>query len=171
MVVQWRLYKEEYERLSDWLQQVDILIKAQKTALLSTLHEKEKQVSEVREILDKLVKGQSQIDAFNQTASALLSTHLDTYVNNQLRHLNSRYQVQVNLAKDVLKKVETNHEQHVQYDTNLGKARAWIENAKEVLWNASENASLSSSREEFQRRLDKVQHPLKNQKVFYNFFL
>lgn len=93
MVVQWRLYKEEYERLSDWLQQVDILIKAQKTALLSTLNEKEKQVSEVREILDKLVKGQSQIDAFNQTASALLSTHLDTYVNNQLRHLNSRYQV------------------------------------------------------------------------------
>lgn len=62
----------------------------------------------------------------------------------------------MNLAKDVLKKVETNHEQHAQYESNLEKARAWIENAKEILWNASENASLSSSREEFQSRLDKV---------------
>lgn len=50
MVVQWRLYKEEYERLSDWLQQVDILIKAQKTALLSTLKEKEKQVQFIETI-------------------------------------------------------------------------------------------------------------------------
>jgi len=93
MVVQWRVYKEEYERLSDWLQQIDILVKAQKTALLSTLKEKEKQVLEVKEILEKLQKGQSQIDTFNQTAGVLLTSHLDTYVNNQLRHLNSRYQV------------------------------------------------------------------------------
>ena len=42
-VVQWREYKEEYERLSDWIQQTDIEIKAQKNALLSTLQEKEKQ--------------------------------------------------------------------------------------------------------------------------------
>lgn len=93
MVLQWRSYKEEYERLSDWLQQIDILVKAQKIALLSTVKEKEKQVEEVKEILDKLEKGQSQIETFNQTASVLLASHLDTYVNNQLRHLNSRYQV------------------------------------------------------------------------------
>jgi len=64
--------------------------------------------------------------------------------------------VQVNLAKDVMKKVETNCEQHAAYDTNLQKARAWIEEAKEIVWNASENASLSSNREEYQSRLDKV---------------
>lgn len=168
MVVQWRVYKEEYERLSDWLQQVDILIKAQKTALLSSLKEKEKQVSEVKEILEKLHKGQSQIDAFNQTAAVLLTSHLDTYVNNQLRHLNSRYQVQVNLAKDVMKKVETNHEQHAQYETNLEKSRAWIENAKEVLWNASENASLSSSREDIQSRLDKIQELIRRREEGQN---
>lgn len=47
-VVQWRDYKDEYERLSDWLQQLDIHIKAQKTALLSTVEEKSKQVQEVK---------------------------------------------------------------------------------------------------------------------------
>lgn len=93
MVIQWRSFKEEYERLSDWLQQIDILVKAQKIALLSTVEEKQKQVEEVKEILNKLEKGRSQIDQFNETASSLLHSHLDTYVSNQLRHLNSRYQV------------------------------------------------------------------------------
>lgn len=93
MVVQWRSFKEEYERLSDWLQQVDILVKAQKIAMVSTVEEKKKQVEEVKDILDRLEKGQSQIDQFNETTSSLLKSHLDTYVSNQLRHLNSRYQV------------------------------------------------------------------------------
>jgi nesprin-1 len=135
--------------------------------------------------MEKLEKGQEQIDKFNKTASALLSSHLDTYVNNQLRHLSSRYQVcslwlniifpkiiilgvilnvcifillqvQVNLAKDVLKKVETNLEQHRQYSENYEKALAWIENAKQVIWDCSE-ASSNSSREVLQARLDQIQ--------------
>jgi len=47
-VIKWREYKEEYERLSDWLQQIDILVKAHKTALLASVPEKAKQVGEVK---------------------------------------------------------------------------------------------------------------------------
>jgi nesprin-1 len=47
-VLQWRDYKEEYERLSDWLQQIDILVKAHKTSLLATLQEKTKQLQDVK---------------------------------------------------------------------------------------------------------------------------
>lgn len=164
---QWRDYKDEYERLSDWLQQFDILIKAQKNALLPNLKEKEKQVQEVKKLLDNLIKGQEQIDKFNKTASGLLSSHLDTYVNNQLRHLNSRYQVQVNLAKDVLNKVETNLTQHQEYESNLEKARDWIENAKQIIRQGTEAAS-SSSREELQSRLDKIQELLRKREEGQN---
>ncbi|XP_018338972.1 PREDICTED: nesprin-1 isoform X6 [Trachymyrmex septentrionalis] len=166
-VSQWRDYKDEYERLSDWLQQFDILIKAQKNALLPNLKEKEKQVKEVRELLDNLIQGQEQIDKFNKTAAGLLSSHLDTYVNNQLRHLNSRYQVQVNLAKDVLNKVETNLSQHQEYESNLEKARDWIENAKQIIRQGTEAAS-SSSREELQNRLDKIQELLRKREEGQN---
>jgi len=166
-VSQWRDYKDEYERLSDWLQQFDILIKAQKNALLPNLKEKEKQVKEVRELLDNLIQGQEQIDKFNKTAAGLLSSHLDTYVNNQLRHLNSRYQVQVNLAKDVLNKVETNLTQHQEYESNLEKARDWIENAKQIIRQGTEAAS-SSSREELQNRLDKIQELLRKREEGQN---
>ncbi|XP_071567068.1 muscle-specific protein 300 kDa isoform X8 [Temnothorax nylanderi] len=166
-VSQWRDYKDEYERLSDWLQQFDILIKAQKNALLPNLKEKKKQVQEVKELLDNLIKGQEQIDKFNKTAAGLLSSHLDTYVNNQLRHLNSRYQVQVNLAKDVLNKVETNLAQHQEYESNLEKARNWIENAKQIIRQGTEAAS-SSSREELQSKLDKIQELLRKREEGQN---
>ncbi|XP_078048160.1 muscle-specific protein 300 kDa isoform X4 [Augochlora pura] len=166
-VSQWRDYKDEYERLSDWLQQFDILIKAQKNSLLPNVAEKERQVREVEEILEKLLKGQEQIDGFNETASGLLSSHLDTYVNNQLRHLNSRYQVQVNLAKDVLNKVETNLAQHKEYEANLAKTRAWIENAKQIIRKGTEAAS-TSSRDELQNRLDNIQELLRKREVGQN---
>lgn len=166
-VVEWRDYKEEYERLSDWLQQIDIIVKQNKLNLVATLEEKRKQVEEMKGILDKLEKGKEQIDKFNTNAASLLASHLDTYVNNQLRHLNSRYQVQVNLAKDVLNKVETNYDQHKQYQENLEKARAWIDNAKEVIRTCSESSS-SSTKEELQKRLDQIQSLLQQREQGQN---
>lgn len=163
----WREFKDEYEKISDWLQQFDILIKAQKNSLLPNLKEKEKQVKEVKEILENLTKKHDQIDQINKSASPLLSTPLDTYVNNQLRHLNSRYQVQINLAKDVLQKVETNHAQHQEYETNLAKARDWIENAKQIIRQGSEAGS-STSRDELQQRLDKIQTLLRKREEGQN---
>lgn len=166
-VSQWRDYKDEYERISDWLQQFDILIKAQKNSLLSNVAGKKKQVQEVKEILENLLKRQEQIDKFNKTASSLLSSNLDTYINNQLRHLNSRYQVQVNLAKDVLNKVETNLAQHEEYVANLAKTCAWIENAKQIIRKGTEAAS-TSSREELQNRLDNIQELLRKREEGQN---
>lgn len=166
-VSQWRDYKDEYERLSDWLQQFDILIKAQKNSLLPNVEEKSKQVKDVKQILENLNKGQEQMDKFNKLASTLLSTPLDTYVNNQMGHLNSRYQVQVNLAKDVLQKVEINLAQHKEYEANLEKTRDWMENAKQIIRQGSEAAS-TSSREELQKRLDKIQGLLKKREEGQN---
>lgn len=161
-VVQWREYKDEYERLSDWLQQMDILVKAHKTALVATLPEKVKQVVEMKEVLDRLEKGSEQIETFNQTASVLLTSHLDTYVNNQLRHLNSRYQVMVNLAKDVMKKLEACRDQHTEYMNCMERARSWIDNAWEVIRSSAESGSeraenFALEREALQTRLDKIQ--------------
>ncbi|XP_055711373.1 muscle-specific protein 300 kDa isoform X7 [Phlebotomus papatasi] len=154
-VIQWRDYKEEYERLSEWLQQIDILVKNHKLNLLATLPEKQKQVKEMDEILQRLEKGREDIEKFNKSAAPLLASHLDTYVNNQLRHLNSRFQVQVNLAKDVYKKVETNYEQHKEFDECANNARNWIENAKEIIRECSE-ASSSSNKETLQQKLQQI---------------
>lgn len=52
---------------------------------------------------------------------------ISRYVGGQLRQLNSRYQVQLNVGKDVLKKVEGNLEQHQQFLNNYEKAQQWME--------------------------------------------
>ncbi|CAG9579065.1 unnamed protein product [Danaus chrysippus] len=166
-VNQWREYKDEYERLSDWLQQKEILIKNHKLALLGTAKEKGGQVNEVKEIVDQLHKGKTDIDNFNASATGLLSSHLDTYVNNQLRHLNSRYQVLINMANDVLKKVETNYEQHKNYDDNYEKTKKWINDAWEITRSGSE-AGNNSSKDALQKRLEQIEDLLKRREEGQN---
>ena len=169
IVVQWRDYKEEFERLSDWIQQTDVEIKAHKNTLLSTLEEKEKQVAAAQLLSDQLDQGEEQIIRFNEMASGLLSSHLDAYVTNQLRHLNSRYQVEKNLVKDVLLKITTNVEHHRQYNQTLAKAQEWIEQARHII-KASCDAQMEgeSTKEELQERLNQVQDLLKRQEEGQN---
>lgn len=50
-VVQWRDYKDEYEKLSDWLQKADADMKAYKTMLYTSIGEKTQQVKNVKVIL------------------------------------------------------------------------------------------------------------------------
>ncbi|KAK9890575.1 hypothetical protein WA026_011945 [Henosepilachna vigintioctopunctata] len=153
----WREYKDEYERISDWLQQLTILIKNQKIALCPNLEEKEKQVKIVKDLLKQIQDGKEQIDALNDSAKILLKSPLETYVNNQLQQLNSRYEVEVNLAADVLKKIENNYKQHKEYSENLEKSRNWIDNAKDLIKNCSETSSLTS-KDVLQSHLNKLQN-------------
>lgn len=162
IVVLWREYKDEYEKTCDWLQQMDVLVKAKKTALLSTVQEKEKQVEEMKDVMKQLYDGESRFKKLNELAADLLTSHLDTYVSNQLQHISSRYQVQINLAKDVQQKVETNWKQHKEYVENLKKANDWIENAKEIIRVSGVTAAQGTSKEELQASLAKVQDLLRN---------
>lgn len=47
-VVKWREYKDEHERLSDWLQKTDADMKAYKTMLYTSIGEKTEQVQKVK---------------------------------------------------------------------------------------------------------------------------
>lgn len=62
----------------------------------------------------------------------------------------------MNLAKDVLKKVETNYEQHKEYESLLSRAKVWIDTAKQTIKECSEVPS-SSTHEVLQEKLDQIQ--------------
>ncbi|KAL3268198.1 hypothetical protein HHI36_007323 [Cryptolaemus montrouzieri] len=160
----WREYKDEYERISDWLQQVAILIKNQKIALCSNLEEKRKQVETVKELLKQIIDGRAQIDKLNDSAKILLKSPLETHVNNQLQQINSRYEVELNLGKDVLRKVENNFSQHQEYSENLERSRNWIDNAKELIRNSSEITSLTS-KDVLQDHLNKIQNLIQEREI------
>lgn len=158
-----RDWKEEYERLSDWLQQCEILIKAAKTTLVATLGDKKKQVQDMHEVISKLETGNAQIERFNDAASGLLASQLDSYVSTQLRNLNSRYQVQLNMGRDVLKKVEANLEQHQQFLNSLEKTGSWIQQARDVIAECGQSSGSDRSKERLQANLATIQDLVKRQ--------
>ncbi|XP_031632357.1 nesprin-1 isoform X5 [Contarinia nasturtii] len=153
-MTQWREFKEEFDRISEWLQQIDILVKNHKIALQSNRNEKQKQVDDMRNILSRLEKGQSDIEKLKTSSAPLLSSHLDTYINNQLSTLNSKFSIVFNLAKDTLKKVENNFELHKEYDQYHENAKDWIEKAWVTIRSCSEP---SNSKETLQHRLNQIQ--------------
>ncbi|KAK8753228.1 hypothetical protein OTU49_003325, partial [Cherax quadricarinatus] len=161
-VVQWRDYKDEYEKLSDWLQKADADMKAYKTMLYASIGEKTQQVNNVKDLLENLGKHQVQLKKLNELSQTLQETHLDSFVQNQMRHLNSRYQVLINMAKDVLRKVEASFDQHRQYETYLSKAREWIDNARMVVRDCID-MSPDSGKESLERHLEMIQSLMRKQ--------
>uniref|UniRef100_T1JGP1 Calponin-homology (CH) domain-containing protein n=1 Tax=Strigamia maritima TaxID=126957 RepID=T1JGP1_STRMM len=157
---QWHTYKDEYDRISEWLQSVEKELKDHKMCLRSSLDEKKASLDRCTILLNELMKEEKTMDNLNTMAQALLTSHLDAYVNNQQRLINSRYQVLVNLAKDVLKKVEQNFECHRNYKENSSKTRSWIENAREVVKSCSDT---SGTRDSMQSQLTRIQDLLAKQ--------
>ena len=155
-MLRWRDYKDEYEKLSEWLTQLDILVKNHKLALHPSLEEKKKQVADMKEIITKIERHQEEFDKFNVFASPLLKSHLDATVTNQLRQLNSRYQVLTNISKDVMKKVEGNHNQHHEFEDFHGRARNWLDSAKEIVQSCSEGSM--TNRDALMSKLANIQN-------------
>lgn len=155
-MLRWRDYKDEYEKLSEWLTQIDILVKNHKLALHPMLQDKQKQVADMKEIINKLERHQEEFDKFNTFASPLLNSHLDSTVSNQLRQLNSRYQVLTNIGKDVMKKVEANYNQHKEFENFHSRARDWLDSAKEVIQSCTEGNM--TSRDALLGKLSNIQN-------------
>lgn len=155
-MVRWRDYKDEYEKLSEWITQTDILVKNHKLALHPTLQDKQKQVIDMKGILNKIEKQQEEMDKFNAFAAPLLKSHLDSSVGSQLRQINSRYQVLTNIAKDVMKKVEVNCNQHREFEDYYKRASNWLAQAKEVIQSCSEGNM--TSKDALMSKLSNIQN-------------
>ena len=149
-----RDFKEETERLSDWLQQADINIKASKTSLLSTIEEKEKLVKDMNELNSRLVGGKKDFDKYSSMATQMKGTCLESNVNSQLKETLNKYQLICSLASDILKKSEAIYEHHENFDKNVAKTKTWIEDAWKVI--RSNVNSEGKSKEDLHGQLDKL---------------
>ena len=165
-----REWKEEHERLSDWLQQCDIIIKAAKITFMGTIEEKRKQVRDVDEIVEKLNKGKADMDKFNKMAEPLVAkSYLDSHVGTILNGMNSRYETQVKTATDILSKVRGNLECHEEFVKTHKKAKDWMEEAKNVIADCAQSPSDNKGRLQTNLALiqDLVQRQEQGQKLIH----
>ncbi|CAG0920654.1 unnamed protein product [Notodromas monacha] len=170
LLSQMRGYKDEYERINDWLQQTDADMKAARTMLLPNLPEKEKQYLKVTRQVEELESRQDEVQRLSSSAATLLSSHLDSYIQSQLRHLQSRYQVQVNLAKDTSQKVTAIYQHHKQMEDNRAAGMTWIDAAKAVIRDG-EGLSSSSRKEDLLQHLQDIQVSNQLIALFYALFI
>ena len=161
VMVVFREFKEETERLSDWLQQADINIKASKTSLLSNMEEKEKLVNDMKELNKRLTDGKKDFDKYASMALQMKGTCLESNVNSQLKETFNKYQLICGMASDILKKSEAIFEHHNEFELNVGKTKSWIENAWKII--RTNIVSDGKSKDELHAQLDKLRQLISSQ--------
>ena len=156
-----RDFKEETERLTDWLQQANINIKATKTSLMSTLQDKEKAVRDMEELNEKLASGKKDIDRYTEMANKMKNSCLEANVMMQQKDIYSKYQITCSIGFDILKKIQAIYQHHCEYQENVNRAKRWMEDA----WNTIRKNTVSEgrSKEDLHRQLDNIRHLLGTQ--------
>ncbi|XP_037575539.2 muscle-specific protein 300 kDa-like [Dermacentor silvarum] len=157
---QLREFREEYEHMSEWLQLMEDDIKNQRTLLWPTLEEKKKAFETAQGLVEELEKGHETLDRVTLLAQGLLTSHLDTYIRNQLTLVSSRYQVTLNLAKDLLGRARDVYNQHEQYRTALVAAREWMDSMAASL---AECSGPTTGKSDVEAQLAKVQGMVRKQ--------
>ena len=145
-------FKEDTERLSDWLQQMEVNIKAAKTSLQGSLAEKETAVIEGKATKLKLSKDAPAIENYKKLAAKLENTCLEANVNAQREELLSRYDKISSLANDVLNKITIIYDQHKEFQVNYEAAKSWIENGWSVI--RKNTVTEGRSRQDLHNQLD-----------------
>ena len=149
-----RDFKEETERLSDWLQQADINIKASKTCLLSNIEEKEKAVRDMQDLNKRLMAGKADFDKYAGMAKQMKGTCLESNVNSQLKETLNKYKLICDLASDILKKSEAIYEHHHEFEQNVKNTKTWIEEAWKII--RGNINSEGKSKEDLHGQLDRL---------------
>jgi nesprin-1 len=158
-----RDFKEETERLTDWLQQANINIKAAKTSLLSTLQDKEKAVRDMEELNERLAAGKKDIEKYIEMANKMKNSCLEANVMMQQRDIYSKYQVTCSIGFDILKKIQSIYQHHCEYQDNVNRAKQWMEDAWTTI--RKNTVSEGKSKEDLHRQLDNIRHLLSTQEA------
>lgn len=126
-----KVFREEYEEVNEWLQTKEKEIKQERSACRgSTLEEKLENVASCSKLLEEFESMKNgKIKKLGQK-EFLLRSHLEGYIRNQLKLIDSRYQVLLNLLKEVSAKVNEIADNHSHFASKLADANAYIQAAK-----------------------------------------
>jgi nesprin-1 len=149
-----RDFKEETERLLDWLKQADINLKAAKTSMLATLEEKERAVKDVKELHKRLKKGSEDVEKYSALAAQMKDTCLQANVETQKEEVVARYEAVCKSATEVSQRVTNHYDQHYEFEVNYNAARDWMD----LAWGTVRACSTTEgkNKDDLHGQLDKI---------------
>lgn len=79
-----------------------------------------------------------------------------------MSHINSRYQLLITLAKDVVRKVEATFDQHKQFEVSIKNAKEWIDNVQTVVRDCTD-MSMNAGKDSLETHLEMIQSIIRKQ--------
>ena len=132
--VELKNFREEYEQVNEWLQNKEKEIKQERSAQKgSTLEGKLDNVASCKRLVEEFEDFKRTSIKKLESKDYLLKSHLEGYIRNQLKLVDSRYQVLLNLLKDITAKVSEVAENHSLFAKKLSLASDFIRDASDKL--------------------------------------
>ena len=115
----------------------------------------------MRELCVRLDKGKEQIQKYVELADKMNDSPLESNVATQKKEIVSKFQSTNNSAIEVLERVQTMHDYHHEFQTQVETARKWMERAWEKIRQNSN--SVGKSKDDLHRQLGAIQQEIDNQ--------
>ena len=123
-----------------------------------TLEEKQKAVRDMEELHGRIERGKEDFQKYSQMAEKMRSSCLEANVLTQLGETEAKLNALLHFADTVSQKIGSVHEQHAEFEANVGLARQWMERAWQTI--RSNSSSEGKSREDLHEQLDTIRDGL-----------
>lgn len=136
-IVNWTEYGELYADALNWLSNTEALVQSY-NKLQETLEDKKLVLEEFQGHLQTLFDWQQELDRLNMCAQTLIEICSDTHISNAVTQLTTKYNALLSLAKEVMRRLESQYQEHQQHHSLFEECTYWIDNTREKLINCQE---------------------------------
>ncbi|KFM65652.1 Nesprin-1, partial [Stegodyphus mimosarum] len=143
IIEQWRSFEKNVEMINLWFKEIDVALK--QPQLQSTLTEKEEQLSVIKDLYEKIIAHQKDLDSLTDEAHSLTHSSGVESIKFQVSQLNVRYQNLVSLVKTLLVRWESIIQDHTAYQRKTEEFEAWLASGRKILAEVEIEESIEQS--------------------------
>ncbi|CAL1291409.1 unnamed protein product [Larinioides sclopetarius] len=143
VIQQWTSFEKNMQTLNKWFKDMDAEFK--KPQLQSTLEEKETQHAILKDLNDKVVYYQKDLDTLTDEAHSLTHSSGVESIKFDVSQLNVRYQNLVSLSKTLLHRWELIVQDHKAFERKADEFSEWLSAGQKILTDIETEESIEQS--------------------------
>ncbi|GIY32234.1 nesprin-1 [Caerostris darwini] len=143
VIQQWNSFEKNMQALNKWFKDIDTEFK--KPQLQSTLEEKEGQFNIIKDLNEKVMCCQKDLDTLTDEAHSLTHSSGVESIKFDVSQLNVRYQNLVSLSKTLLHRWEIIVQDHKAYEAKADEFSEWLASGQKILAEIETEESIEQS--------------------------
>ncbi|GIX92563.1 nesprin-1 [Caerostris extrusa] len=143
VIQQWNSFEKNMQALNKWFKDIDTEFK--KPQLQSTLDEKEGQFNIIKDLNEKVMCCQKDLDTLTDEAHSLTHSSGVESIKFDVSQLNVRYQNLVSLSKTLLHRWEIIVQDHKAYEAKADEFSEWLASGQKILAEIETEESIEQS--------------------------